>query len=117
MKEYQMRCPNLTLLTAMWGWFDGEGTAREGYKRLLQFERNKDHVLVLHEWESDAEADKARLDWMGQVRRYTRDDGNGLSNYWQLGGIGDETLRQAIDRLREAPKETVTVIMRPEEVK
>lgn len=60
-------------------------------------------VLVLHTFETDAEADKLRLDW--------------LEEHWfdldaQFGG--ETTLREYVDQERKAPQPSIKVIATPE---
>lgn len=61
----------------------------------------RDYVLVLHEWETEAEADKARLDWLDR----------NWSDF-RVGGLDrmGSSIRSHIDSARNAPKPTVTVI-------
>lgn len=75
-------------------------------------------VLVLHEWETPEEADRARLDWLdNQAEEFQSTQGGNLFwvREWRIiknaqFKEGLFNLREAIDFARGAPPETFTII-------
>lgn len=98
MKNYEIRRADLQGRLASFH-FREEQTAlsiyRSSFKHAPDTDWRHGSKLVIHEWETDAEEDKARLDWLEEhgnpenERHFTRKD---------------------LDELRSAPQPTVTVI-------
>jgi hypothetical protein len=109
MKQLEIRRADLQTIFVSFDWWE-DRQARECYERDFKNAPATDTrhgaKLVLHEWETDAEADKARLDWL------ERNWMDAMEWEW-LNGLG-EGLRDQIDAARNAPKPKVTVIATPE---
>lgn len=126
MKAYEIRTKDLKSVVFE---SDSESGARACYARNLALQRDG-CVLVLHEWESEAEADKARLDWLeanllhlsheratnsldmggkcvrGQLLNAARGQEAGPSYFTVL----HRSIREAIDDARQSPQPKLTVI-------
>ena len=120
MKEYQARSADMKSIMCQWPEWD-KNRAIETYRREYQNAPETDlrhgKVLVLAEWESPDEADRARLDWL---ENYGYENGwdNRFNKTWSLELPKDQTgntrnIRAAIDAARKAPEEKITVIERP----
>lgn len=105
MKQYETRTHDLKRIIARLEDCSCDGAARHDHDII---NGGRDYVLVIHEWESEEEADKARLDWLEVIQCIVP-----LPALRELNG----SVRKWIDRHRNAPKPTVTVIATAEGVK
>lgn len=96
MKQYEIRTKDLKTAVSL----------LDDIKPGSEINRFPGCVLVLHTFETDAEADKARLDWLQENCEVVR-----------FGNIkpGTNSLRIFIDYLRSAPQPTIQVIQIPNE--
>lgn len=116
MKEYQIRTPDLNSITRTLPCVDVK-LAIEIYQReyadVAENDMRRGMVLVQAEWESDEEADRARLDWMQNNGEPTGFFFDSRRREWRDDyGEFRVTLRSAIDVARGAPTPKVTVIER-----
>lgn len=111
MKRYEIRNMDLKGIFMDFEPYWELGRIKAIYRRDFKFKPETDPrhgaVLVLHERETDAEADKARLDWLN--------DANYIERFRRLWFVNHDSqgfndIRQAIDRGRNAPTDKVTVI-------
>ena len=116
MKEYQARSADMKSIMCQWPEWD-RNRAIETYRREYQNAPETDlrhgKVLVLAEWESPDEADRARLDWLDNWGYELE-----LPKSWSVELPSDQTgntrnVRAAIDAARKVPEEKITVIERP----
>jgi hypothetical protein len=102
MKQYEVRTENLDTVL-----FRFPESALFAAKCTLQniSSSHPKAVLVMHELETEAEADKARLDFMESQRETDSD-----LDQWTFVFNSMLPVRKAIDQMRQAPKPTLTVI-------
>ncbi len=87
------------------------------FKHATETDRRHGTVLVRAQWESNSEAEKARLDWLeanprpGEVQGGA-EDGH-VAKVW-LVAAHSGTLRDALDVLRGKPEPEVVIIDSPE---
>lgn len=114
MTQYEIRTKDLkTVLMPLPGHTETEA-------RYVYGKEASDDVLVLHAWETDAEADKARVDFLSQENHAALIQKHGqwyLYDEHKSGSVpGFRSLRKCIDEARSAPQATVQIIATPEGV-
>lgn len=107
MKEYQARTADGTRVCVSFQNLEHAKSAFRVYKSFPETDIRRSWILVLAEWESEAEADKARLDWISECGfvwnrkkakdKMSRDEARGMMD-------------SVIDHYRQAPKPTVTKV-------
>lgn len=117
MKEYQARSADMKSIMCQWPEWDRNRaieTYRREYANAPTTDLRHGKVLVLAEWESPQEADRARLDWMQEFGEPAGFFFDTRKSEWR-DDKGDcaVKLRDAIDSARRAPESKVTVIERP----
>jgi hypothetical protein len=120
MTRYEMRTKDLKKILGIWA---GHGVPTKDWIEVVISIQSirRDAVLVLYEWESPEEADKARLDYMegnrvGVWHGYgDGPNGEPTRSLWVVDGCGLEkaqpTLRDAIDVARNAPKPKIVPLV------
>jgi hypothetical protein len=112
MKEFQARTPGLKSIICNWDDWDEREARRvyeKDYKTAPETGLRHLSVLVLAEWESPAEADTARIEWLeaNAVRREIRLE-VGRPNF------RFHTVREALDDMRHAPANKLTILDLPD---
>lgn len=106
MRQFEIRDKRLI---KVWRTLPNDITTNAGaidfFKYYQEYER--EGFLVLHTFETPAEADAARLDWL-------ESSAAGYCVAKVVLDFSGETVRQAIDRCRQAPQPTVRVIATPD---
>lgn len=105
MKRFEIRSRDLSQFFYVCG---EDWTEIEAKDKYSEIKSSLDCVLVLHEFETKAEADKARLDWL-QENIY-QDRGHLIVCINHQSDFLKGTVRELIDKARQAPPPKVTVI-------